>query len=249
MTGVQELIEGILMPTPAAVLSAAKLLAIGNGCETGIGDLMVVDVGGATTDVYSIAEGKPSKSGVVLRGLPEPFAKRTVEGDLGVRYSSLALIDSAGLEKVAEKSGLLEEKFRSCLALINGKPEILPGDDEEISRLDYGLAAIAVKFATERHAGRIESSYTPFGALYTQAGKDLTKVKTVIGTGGPVINSCNQRGILQEALFDSNFPSVLKPLNPEILLDKKYILAAMGLLGERYPAKALKILKKELLQL
>lgn len=249
LTGVQELIEGILMPTPAAVLSAAKLLAIGNGCETGIGDLMVVDVGGATTDVYSIAEGKPSKSGVVLRGLPEPFAKRTVEGDLGVRYSSLALIDSAGLEKVAEKSGLLEEKFRSCLALINGKPEILPGDDEEISRLDYGLAAIAVKFATERHAGRIESSYTPFGALYTQAGKDLTKVKTVIGTGGPVINSCNQRGILQEALFDSNFPSVLKPLNPEILLDKKYILAAMGLLGERYPAKALKILKKELLQL
>ena len=50
-----------------------------------------VDIGGATTDVYSIAEGKPTIENVIIKGLPEPFSKRTVEGDLGMRYSLSSL--------------------------------------------------------------------------------------------------------------------------------------------------------------
>ncbi|NLC45335.1 MAG: MutL protein, partial [Clostridiales bacterium] len=88
LSKVKKLIEGILMPTPSAVLSAANRLSVGHGKEKGIGDLLVVDVGGATTDVHSIADGNPTQSGVVMKGLPEPFIKRTVEGDLGVRYSA-----------------------------------------------------------------------------------------------------------------------------------------------------------------
>ena len=79
------------MPTPAAVLEAARLLSLGTGSEAGWGDLMVVDVGGATTDVHSIGEGRPREPGVILKGLPEPVAKRTVEGDLGMRVSAPSL--------------------------------------------------------------------------------------------------------------------------------------------------------------
>src|SRR5690606_14281131 len=79
MENVEKSISGILMPTPAAVLKAAEALSMGSRDEEGIGDLAVIDLGGATTDVHSIAEGAPSKPGVVLRGLEEPFAKRTVE--------------------------------------------------------------------------------------------------------------------------------------------------------------------------
>jgi len=76
--------DGVVMPTPAAVLAGAELLSKGCDREPGIGDLIAVDVGGATTDVFSIAEGTPRGADVVYRGLPEPFAKRTVEGDIGM---------------------------------------------------------------------------------------------------------------------------------------------------------------------
>lgn len=77
---VAQLAGTIIMPTPAAVLSAALLLGTGTTDEEGLGELVVIDVGGATTDVYSIAKGAPTTAGVLLKGLPEPFAKRTVEG-------------------------------------------------------------------------------------------------------------------------------------------------------------------------
>ena len=82
-----ELISGIMMPTPSAVLKAMTLLADGTDGEPGIGELIAVDVGGATTDVYSIASGMPTRSDTVFKGLPEPYDKRTVEGDIGLRYS------------------------------------------------------------------------------------------------------------------------------------------------------------------
>ena len=76
------------MPTPSAVLEAAKLLAEGCEGEPGYGELMVIDPGGATTDVHSIAEGIPTVSGIAMvNTLPEPYVKRTVEGNLGLKYN------------------------------------------------------------------------------------------------------------------------------------------------------------------
>ncbi|MDK2933592.1 MAG: hypothetical protein PWP27_1402 [Clostridiales bacterium] len=246
LTKVQSLIDGILMPTPSAVLNAAHRLAAGCGNEKGIGELMVIDVGGATTDVHSIAGGEPARAGVIVKGLPEPFAKRTVEGDLGVRYSASALIEAAGIELVGKRSGLPAEEIMRYVNKISEQPEILPEQDEKLSLVDYGLTSVAVKFAVERHAGKIETSYTPFGVTYLQTGKDLTGIKKIIGTGGPVINSKNPTGILKEAMFESTHPSILKPQSAEFLIDKKYILAAMGLLSENYPEVAIRIMKKEL---
>lgn len=82
------------MPTPSAVMKAAELIATGTENQAGFGDLMVVDIGGATTDIHSAADGYPTKAKVSLRGLEEPYLKRTVEGDLGMRYSAPSLADS-----------------------------------------------------------------------------------------------------------------------------------------------------------
>src|SRR5438067_2975575 len=76
--------DAVLMPTPAAVLEGARLVADGWGGISGLGPVLVVDPGGATTDVHSIAEGRPSTAGVIVQGLPEAREKRTVEGDLGM---------------------------------------------------------------------------------------------------------------------------------------------------------------------
>ena len=65
----------------------------GNKDEKGFGDCIVIDVGGATTDIHSIARGDPANKGVIMAGLPEPYVKRTVEGDLGVRLNIGTLIE------------------------------------------------------------------------------------------------------------------------------------------------------------
>ena len=78
MKKAEEFTTGILMPTPAAVLKAAEVLSKGTDLEDGIGDLIIIDIGGATTDVHSIAKGEPTKPGVILKGLEEPVSKRTV---------------------------------------------------------------------------------------------------------------------------------------------------------------------------
>ena len=249
ITHVQELIDGILMPTPLAVMNAAKLLSAGSGNEPGLGDIMVVDVGGATTDVYSIADGKPTRTGVVVKGLPEPFAKRTVEGDLGVRISIHALLEAAGYETVRDKTGLSETDFRKCLDQVEKSLETLPQAGDSIAALDFGLASVAVRMATERHAGRIETAYAPFGVFHTQTGKDLTGIRYVIGTGGPVIFGQNPGRILESAMASGETSPVLVPRHAEFLLDEKYIMAAMGLLGECYPEKAVRIMKKGLAKL
>lgn len=246
LTKVQQLVEGILMPTPSAVLKAVQILSTGYQDEKGLGDILAVDVGGATTDVYSICDGRPTRAGVVMKGLPEPFAKRTVEGDLGVRYGSANLAEVVGIETIAGISGLSVEDTRCCLDDIKADPSLLPENNEKLARLDFGLSSSAIKEAVKRHAGTIEEIYTPMGLAYAQTGKDLTDVKTVIGTGGVIINSKRPLEIMKNVMYDPASPEVLKPVNADVLIDSKYILAAMGVLSERYPETAVRIIKKEL---
>ena len=85
--------DSVLMPTPAAVLEGARLVADGLPGTPGLGTLLVVDPGGATTDVHSVATGEPAP-GVIAQGLPEPRVKRTVEGDLGMRHSAGAIAEA-----------------------------------------------------------------------------------------------------------------------------------------------------------
>jgi uncharacterized protein (TIGR01319 family) len=239
--------SGILMPTPAAVLKAARVLSQGTDKEEGVGDLVVVDIGGATTDVHSLADGEPSKPGVTLRGLQEPFAKRTVEGDLGMRYSAVALWEAATTRKMQkylnDKSIDVEANCRYRVENIR----MIPKTEQEI-KFDEAMAKAATELALERHVGVLETLYTPCGVIYSQEGKDLLDVKYLIGTGGVLVHSENPTSILKAGIFDETNPTYLKPQNPECLIDKTYILSAMGLLAEEHPNMAVRIMKKYLVK-
>ena len=236
----------VIMPTPSAVLSATKLLANGYNTESGLGELMVLDVGGATTDVYSISSGEPQKPGVVLKGFMEPYEKRTVEGDLGVRYSIDSLVDSVSLPEISLKAGIPEHEALRYIDLLRTCPDILPQKDTLLKKLDFALTSYAINKAVSRHAGTIETVYTPFGATYIQNGKDLTSIKRIIGTGGPIINSIYIHEVMKASLKEVNDLFLLKPEEAEFLVDKKYILASMGLLAQKHPEIALRIMKNEL---
>ena len=121
----------------------------------------------------------------------------------------------------------------------------LPETEEEFSchRL---LSCLTVDAAMTRHTGRLEVVYSPTGEKLVQHGKDLTGIKTIIGTGGPIIFTDNHRELLEHALFREEDPFVLKPKSPEYYIDERYILYAVGLLSQVEAKKALKIAKKYL---
>lgn len=241
-----KLLSDILMPTPAAVLQAVELLSKGYEDEIGIGELIAVDVGGATTDIYSIADGMPEHMNTVYKGLPEPYAKRTVEGDIGMRYSIQGIVDTSGTDKICALSGLTEDKVLKLVEDLTQNPDKIPNSDNEIEALDFALASCAVDEAVTRHVGTISESYTLLGKVLVQEGKNLTGVKNIVVTGGSLIHSKRITEIAKHALYSVEKPSSLRPTAADVWADKKYILAAMGLLSSNYPKTALKIMKKEL---
>ncbi len=241
-----QLLSDIMMPTPSAVLVAMELLAGGCEGEPGIGELVAVDVGGATTDIYSIADGMPEHMNTVYKGLPEPYAKRTVEGDIGMRYSIQGIVDAAGLGTVSRLSGLSTDRVTELVKELKENTDRIPAGDQELEALDFALASCATREAVTRHAGNISETYTMMGLTYIQEGKNLTKVKQIVVTGGSLIHTRRTQEIAAHALYDPAQPGSLRPRDAGVWVDRTYILAAMGLLSSHYPRTALRIMKKEL---
>ena len=240
------LLSDIMMPTPSAVLQAMNLLAQGCEAETGIGELVAVDVGGATTDIYSIADGMPDQMNTVYKGLPEPYAKRTVEGDIGMRYSIQGIVDAAGLSQIAKLSGLSEDRVIELVQMLRLHTDKVPNGDAELESLDFALASMATQEAVKRHAGTMEETYTLMGKTFLQEGKNLTNVKNIVVTGGSLIHTKRTEQIASHALYSPLDPMSLRPMKADVWVDRTYILAAMGLLSGYYPQVALRIMKKEL---
>lgn len=249
MKKAEEFIKGILMPTPAAVLKASEILATGTDEEEGLGDLIVVDIGGATTDIHSIAKGEPTKPSIMIKGLEEPYAKRTVEGDLGMRYSAIALLEASGTRKIRNylHDSLKQIDVKAQCQFRHDNIKMVPQSEEEI-KFDEAMAKAATELAMTRHCGVLECVYTPMGTMFNQSGKDLTETPYVIGTGGVIIHSLNPKDILKAGNFNEEDPIHLKPIAPKFLVDKTYILSSMGLLAQEYPNTAIRIMKKYLVE-
>ena len=203
-------------------------------------------MGGATTDIYSIADGMPEGMNTVFKGLPEPYAKRTVEGDIGMRYSIRGIVEAAGESRIAQLSGLSEARVKELVDYLRANTETVPRGEDELEQLDYALASMAIEEAVRRHAGTIEETYTMMGLTYVQEGKNLTRVKQIVVTGGSLIHTRRTEEIAKHALYSPAQPTSLRPKAADVWVDRSYILAAMGLLSGHYPAVALRIMKKEL---
>lgn len=242
---IENVIDKVILPTPEAVLKACDLLSKGYLREPGLGELVCADIGGATTDMYSMSTASAKRSDVVIKGLEEPYAKRTVEGDLGMRYSALGVLKALTKEEVILINEDENVDMEKELTFRNDHVDVVFNDDHQ-SKVDLIIGGICVDKAMGRHVGKMEEVYTPMGLVYNQTGKDLTKIEYVIGTGGILVNSKDPRKILSKVTGNKKTYLELRPENPNYLLDKDYILASMGLLSEIEPLLALKIMKKHL---
>lgn len=246
----REFIQGEIVPTPKATLQAAALLADGANKERGIGSLVVVEVGGATTNIHSVCAGMPSDAQTIVRGLPESRIKRTVEGDLGIRYNAPTIYELMG-----------DEQSQVRLRAIRGQPDAGSFDLKEHaaalssnvgyvpmtaleSDVDILFAEYATSIAMQRHAGTLREEYTPVGKIRVQNGKNLLDVENLIGTGGIFKYGRQPERVLRAARFSLDSPWSLKPQAARAFLDYEYILYGIGLLAEHFPIKALRIAKK-----
>ena len=237
--------DAVLMPTPAAVLEGARLAADGTARSPGLGPLIVVDPGGATTDVHSIGKGEPSEPGVLRHGLPDPYAKRTVEGDLGMRHNAGTIVAQAGLEGVAADARLAVADAAAMLDAVTRDVERLPASDAE-RRFDAALARAAIRIAVTRHAGTRDTVYTAQGPVQVQRGKDLGAFHLVVGTGGALVHAASPAALLAAALADPADPRSLRPRDVRFAVDRGYALYAVGLLAQVDAEAALALARAQL---
>lgn len=232
MERIRELVSGAILPTPGAVMEAARLL------YGALGDLVVLDIGGATTDVHSVSGG--SEEIAALLTSPEPFAKRTVEGDLGLYINAAHLVDRAGAETLSRELGI-------DVPAVMARYRPIPDTPEQF-RLTERLCREAGETALVRHAGRLRYLYTPSGRRTVAEGKDLTLVRTVIGTGG-ALTRLPHRELLLRRIADCNRHGLMlfpKPGQARLLFDEHYILSSAGVLAAEVPEAALALMLESL---
>ncbi len=237
----------VIMPTPMAVLTMTELLARGTAGEPGLGDTIVVDIGGATTDIHSACKGNPTDPSIPIWGLPEPFAKRTVEGDLGLRVSAQSLLEAVHRYRVTMPpvivSPLSNGEAQMRADYLSTHTDALPHTVQE-QTMDRTMASAAAWMAMERHAGALMYDDAVGGTV--QVGKDLSDVKAVVGTGGIFAFGAAPDAPLRSCLYDLANPNSLRPLKPEVYVDSHYIMYACGLLATVHPAIALRVMKRSL---
>ncbi|MCE5235088.1 MAG: GlmL-related ornithine degradation protein [Clostridiaceae bacterium] len=232
MEHVRDMVKGDILPTPGAVMEAAQLL------YTELGDLVCVDIGGATTDVHSATGG--SEEIQALLTAPEPFFKRTVEGDLGLYVNAKNLVDMLGAEE-------LSRELQLDVNAVMGRYEPIPKNEAQ-QKLTERLCLEAGRTAITRHAGQLRYIYTPSGRKTLAEGKDLSSVKYIVGTGGALTRLPGRKGILR-ALADCNKTGMLlypKPGEMKLLFDNHYTMASLGALSKRYGGEALSLMKQSL---
>jgi uncharacterized protein (TIGR01319 family) len=215
MEKVKSQIRGEVIPTPGAVMRSAEIL------YEAIGDLVVVDVGGATSDVHSVTDGSRKFAKMMIA--PEPRAKRTVEGDLGVYINAENIIKAA--------TGAIDT-FNA---------EALPKDSTAMEKSAL-LAKWAVDLSVWRHAGEVKVAYGAYGRNELVEGKDLTAVKYVIGTGGALTQLGGGSAILGSVRQDPRGCALLPAKDTPVLLDRHYIMATAGVLSQIHKEAAKKLL-------
>lgn len=233
MGKINEMVTGSIMPTPGAVMEASKLL------YNEIGNLVSIDVGGATTDIHSVTDDTEDIGRILMN--PEPKAKRTVEGDLGVYVNMKNIVDSLGIENISKDLNISEAEVENLIE--SHKP--IPETDIE-KKFVESLALYATITAMRRHAGQIKHLYGPSGKKTVAEGKDLTGVKYIIGTGGALTRIPNRVNILKEIALSNRGTDLLPNTEAKVLIDNHYIMASLGVMSKKYPETALKLLENSL---
>lgn len=217
--------------TPDAVLTGVEVLADAVG-----GDLAVVDVGGATTDVYSVLTPDERAGGPSQEVAGMLWRARTVEGDLGMRWGAPGVVRAAAEERLLAPG---ERQWLAAAAAVRAAdPAFLPADDADRAA-DRRFAALAATVALRRHARG--------AATGERAGRDLRDVKLVVGSGGVLRHADpGDAAAVLDAVLSDHAGGWPLPRAARAVVDVEYVLAAAGLLAVDHPGAAVALLRRHL---
>jgi len=244
--------DKVVIPTPGAILMAAELIAGGTYQEDGVGDVIVIDIGGATTDIHSILPSLEKlaneERGLVITN-EKQSVYRTVEGNLGMRISATGIIETAGplgvLAKIGKQQEDLSDKICEYATYLEKNPEHIASTEMEL-QFDRALAVTAIEVALKRHAGFIAQEFNPVMGIApgTPIGRDLRGVRTVIAVGGIFTHATKSESlsIVQDALHYKGIS--LLPETYRIYFDTSYLMYGIGVLARKYPDRALRFAKE-----
>lgn len=189
-----------------------------------VGDVMVVDIGGATTDVYSALVPQGEDATIERDVVGTLWQARTVEADLGMRWSAAGVVDAAARERIPLPPGL-----PAYAAAVSADPSHLPHDPAEVDH-DLALARTAALVAARRHGRPHTSAESP---------RPLTDVGLVIGSGGVLRHSDPQRALEVVRAVTADHPGGWRvPERATVQVDTAYLLFAVGLLAHSRAATA-----------
>ncbi len=154
----------VLGATPDVVLTGVELLAAAHGSTVPGSGVVVVDVGGATTDVHSVVVLDPEDGGLSREVVAATPVTRTVEGDLGMRWSA----GTTGQAAAGAGLGLPLDAVRRA-----ADPAYLR-DDANGRSGDVAIASAAPVVAMRRHVGRSRVVISP------RAGSSSAPARTCV---------------------------------------------------------------------
>src|SRR5664280_2581656 len=208
--------------TPDAMLRGVEALAAATD-----GDVMVFDIGGATTDVYSVISPEGEDATLRKEVVAPLWHARTVEGDLGMRWNARGVVEAARVEHLLpdgdRADGVGIERLQVWAAVVEADPAYLPKSDDEVE-FDLALARVAALTAVRRHARPTRPG---------DPARPLTRLAHVIGSGGVLRHSpkAMQDEVLQAVITDVGGGWKV-PTQARTSVDSAYQLFAAGLLAD-----------------
>ncbi len=226
-------VSGDIMPTPMAVGRAVQTFAADEGAN-----VLAVDIGGATTDIFSV--------------FGEVF-NRTVSANFGLSYSICNVLKEAGIANVARwvPFKINEPKLRNMLRNKMIRPTTIPQSVSDLL-IEQAIAREALRLSLEHHKllavglkGIQQQRSVSDAFRQTDTGEtlvDMMALEWIIGSGG-VLSHAPSRTQAAWMMLDGFQPQGITNL----AVDSIFMMPQIGILSEVHPAAAGEVFRRDCL--
>ena len=230
-----------IMPTPGAVGSIMQTIAEQDNIQ-----VVGVDIGGATTDVFSVFRNRDDI----------PIFNRTVSANLGMSYSISNVVAEAGLGQILRwlPSQQIEVDTAGIGNQIKNKmirPTTIPQTISDLI-LEQAIAREALRLAFEQHKNLaielrgVQQQRTISDAFdQTESGRtlvDLLSLDLLVGSGG-VLSHAPRRQQAMMMMIDAFQPQGIT----QLAVDSVFMMPQLGVLAQVNPEAATQVFKRDCL--
>ncbi|MFO8061935.1 MAG: glutamate mutase L [bacterium] len=228
-----EMTDVPIMPTPGAVGLLIETIAKRDNIE-----VLGVDIGGATTDVFSVFQEK---------------FNRTVSANLGMSYSISNVVKETGLANIMRwvPFKMDEKDLRNRIRNKMIRPTTIPSTVEEL-QIEQAIAREALRLALEHHKAMAVSlkgvqKERTISDAFEQTGSEgsLVNMETldiVVGSGG-VLSHAPRRVQSAMMMVDAFLPEGITMLT----VDSIFMMPQLGVLSTVHESAATEVFEKDCL--